>query len=121
LPDAYAAAGVNLSLPLFAGGYYSGRQQEAALKAAASELALKDEENSVIQEVHIAWLNSQNALERLRIARQLFDNARRSSDLAKARYDNGLSSIVEYNQAQLNLISAEITYTNTKYEYRSHI
>jgi outer membrane protein len=117
LPDAYAAAGVNLSLPLFAGGYYSGRQQEAALKAEASELALKDEENSVIQEVHIAWLNSQNALERLRIARQLFDNARRSSDLAKARYDNGLSSIVEYNQAQLNLISAEITYTNTKYEY----
>jgi len=40
-----------------------------------------------------------------------------SGDLAKARYDNGISSVVEYNQAQLNLVSAEINYADTKYEY----
>ena len=38
-------------------------------------------------------------------------------DLAQARYQNGASSIVELNQAQLNKISAEITFANTKYEY----
>jgi len=67
--------------------------------------------------VRIAWLNSQNAFDRLRITAQLVKNASRSFDLAQARYQNGASSIVELNQAQLNKISAEIAYANTKYEY----
>jgi outer membrane protein TolC len=37
--------------------------------------------------------------------------------LAQARYRNGISSIVEFNQAQLNLLSAQITYADTQYEY----
>jgi outer membrane protein len=53
----------------------------------------------------------------MQITRQLVANASRSFDLAQARYNNGLSSIVELNQAQLNKISAEISFANTKYEY----
>jgi len=117
LPANYAAAGVGLSLPIFAGGLYTARQKEAALRAQASEQALLDEENNVIRDVRIAWLNAQNAFERLRITRQLLQNASRSFDLAQARYDNGVSSIVELNQAQLNKISAEISDADTKYEY----
>ena len=49
--------------------------------------------------------------------RQLLENAKRSYNLAEARYKNGVSSIVELNQAELNKISAEIAYANTKYEY----
>ncbi len=40
-----------------------------------------------------------------------------SYDLAQARYTNGISSIVEFNQAELSLISAQIAYANTQYEY----
>ena len=29
----------------------------------------------------------------------------------------GISSIVEFNQAELNLLAAQITYANTQYEY----
>ena len=29
----------------------------------------------------------------------------------------GISSIVEFNQAQLNLVAAQIAYANTQYEY----
>jgi outer membrane protein len=117
LPDNYAAAGLNLSLPLFAGGLYAARQQEAVLRARAAAETLRDEENNVIRDVRIAWLNAQNAFERLRITRQLLQNATRSYDLAQARYKNGVSSIVELNQAQLNKVSAEITAATTRYEY----
>jgi len=117
LPDNYAAAGVALTLPLFAGGYYSARQKEAELRARAAEENLRDEENNVIRDVHIASLNVQNSFERLRITSQLLENAALAFDLAEARYQNGVSSIVELNQAQLNKISAEITHANTKYEY----
>jgi outer membrane protein len=117
LPDNYAAAGVSLSVPLFAGGLYSARQAEAELRARMAEESLRDKQNDVVRDVRIAWLNAQNAFERFRINSLLIDTASRSFDLAKARYDNGASSIVELNQAQLNKTSAEIGYANTKYEY----
>jgi outer membrane protein len=117
LPANYAAAGVGLSLPIFAGGLYTARQREAALRAQAADQAVRDGENNIIRDVRIAWLNAQNAFERLRITQQLVENASRSFDLAQARYNNGVSSIVELNQAQLNKISAEISDADTKYEY----
>ena len=117
LPDNYAAAGVVMSMPLFAGGYYSARQQEAELQAQADEASLRDLENNVIRDVRIAWLNTQNAFDRYRITGQLLENARQSYTLAQARYQNQISSIVEFNQAELNLLSAQIVYANTQYEY----
>ena len=117
LPDNYAAAGLSLTLPLYAGGLYSARQQEAELRARAADESLRDLEDNVIRDVRIAWLNAQNAFDRLRITAQLLDNAKQSYDLAQARYSNGISSIVEYNQAQLNLLSAQIAYADTQYEY----
>ena len=117
LPDHYAAAGVVLSLPLFVGNLYSARHKEAELRAKVAGETLRDEENNVIRDVRVAWLNAQNASERLRITGQLLEHAARSFDLAQARYNNGVSSIIELNRAQLNKISAEITQANTRYEY----
>jgi outer membrane protein len=117
LPDNYAAAGVSVTLPLYDGGLYTARQREAALRARAAEESLRDQENNVVRDVRIAWLNAQNAFDRLRITAALLDNTRQAFDLAQARYQNGISSIVEFNQAQLNLLSAQIAYANTQYEY----
>jgi outer membrane protein len=113
----YAAAGLTLSVPLFAGGYYSARQHAAELQAQAAEESLRDAENNIVRDVRITWLNAQNAYERLQISRKLLENAQQAFDLAQARFSNGISSIVEFNQAQLNLIQAQITYTTTQYDY----
>jgi outer membrane protein len=117
LPDHYAAAGLSLSMPLFAGGYYSAKQSEAELQARAAEESLRDLENNVVRDVRIAWLNTRNAFDRYRITGQLLENAKQSFDLAQSRYKAGISSIVELDQAQLNLISAQIAYADTQYEY----
>jgi outer membrane protein len=117
LPQNYAAAGLSLSMPIYAGGFYSARQQQAELLARAADENLRDLEDNVIRDVRIAWLNAQNAFDRLRITAELLDNAKQSYDLAQARYINGISSIVEFNRAQLNLLSAQITYADTQYEY----
>lgn len=117
LGDNYAAGGVILTLPLYAGGLYSARQQEAELRSQAAAESLRDLENNVVRDVRIAWLNAQNALDRLRITAQLLENTRQSYELAQARFNNGISSIVEFNLAQLNLLSAQIAYADTQYEY----
>ena len=116
LPDNYAAGGVQLSLPLFAGGLYTARQHEAELKAQADAEILRTAEDNVIRDVRIAWLNVNNALEQLRTTEQLVKHAAEAYDLAEARYKTGISSIVELSQAQLSLTSAQIANTSARYD-----
>ncbi len=116
LADNYAAAGVQLSVPLFAGGLYTARQHEAELKAQADAEMLRNAEDNVIRDVRIAWLNANNAMEQLRTTEQLVKHAVEAYDLAEARYKTGISSIVELSQAQLSLTSAQIANTNARYD-----
>ena len=113
----YAAAGIVLNLPLFNGFLYEARDKEAVLRAQAAEAALIEEENNVIRDTRIAWLNAGSAYERLAVTVTLVEQSRRSYALAEARYKTGSSSIVELNRAQLNLTSAELTDASARYEY----
>jgi outer membrane protein len=115
LPDNYAVGGIQLSLPLFAGGLYAARQHEAELKAQSDNEFLRAAEDNIVRDVHIAWLNVNNALEQLRTTEELVRNAAEAYDLAEARYKIGSSSIVELSQAQLNLTSAQIADANARY------
>jgi len=115
LPDNYAAGGVQLSLPLFAGGLYVARQQEAELKARADDELLRSLEDNIIRDVRVAWLNVNNSLEQLHTTEQLARHAAEAYDLAQARYQTGISSIVELSEAQLNLTSAQIANTSARY------
>jgi outer membrane protein len=115
LPDDYAVGGVQVSLPIFAGGLYVARQREAQLKAAADDELLRSVENNVIRDVRIAWLDVSDAIAQLSTTEQLAANANEAFTLAEARYKSGLSSIVELSDAQLNLTSAQITEANARY------
>ena len=115
LPDNYAVGGIQLSLPLFAGGLYAARQHEAELKAQSDSQLLRAAEDNIVRDVHLAWLNVNNALERLHSTEQLVRHAVEAYDLANARYQIGSSSIVELSQAQLSLTSAQIANTNARY------
>lgn len=115
LPDSYAAGGVQLSVPLFAGGLYTARQHEAELRAQSDNELIRALEDDVIRDVRIAWLNVATALEQLRTTEDLVSNATEAFTLAEARYKNALSSIVELSEAQLNLTSAQIAEANARY------
>jgi outer membrane protein len=117
LPDHYAAAGVNLNIPLFAGGLYQGRKEEASLRAKAAEEMLRDEENNVARQVQVSKLNADYAYERVALTEQLLKNARQAFGLAQTRFKLGSSSIFELSQAELNRTSAEIAQANAKYDY----
>jgi outer membrane protein len=115
LPDNYEVGGIQLSLPLFAGGLYMARQHEAELKAQSDGELSRALEDNIVRDVHIAWLNVNTAMEQLRTTEQLVRNAAEASDLAQARYQIGSSSIVELSQAQLSLTSAQIAEANARY------
>jgi outer membrane protein len=116
LTSRYAALGINVSIPLASGGLLSARRAEANLKASAEEQHLHGLENIVTRDVTTAWLDAQASFRRLELAEELRAHATDAVELAQARYDIGLGSIVELSQAQLNKTRAEIERAEAQYD-----
>jgi outer membrane protein len=75
--------------------------------------------NLVTRDVRVSYLNAITAYDRLGLNAQLLRQAQLALDLAQGRYEQGLSSIVELSQAQLNLTSAQISSTSAGYDYQT--
>jgi len=116
LPANYSAGGIQVSVPVFAGGLYEARQHEAELRARAAAESLRTVEDDISRDVRVAWLSLNNARQRLRTNQQLARYAANAYQLADARYRVGSSSIVELSQAQLELTTAQIDETTARYE-----
>jgi outer membrane protein len=115
----YSAVGVNVNVPLTNGGLFSARGAEASLRARAEEQRLRDLENRVVRDVRTAWLDVQASFLRLDLTEQLRSHAFDAADLAQARYDIGLGSIVELSQAQLSKTRAELDQATARYDYQT--
>src|SRR5713226_8861106 len=101
------------------GGLLTARGAEASLRARAEEQHLRDLENRVARDVRTAWLDAQASFLRLDLTEQLLAQASDAADLAQARYDIGLGSIVELSQAQLNKTRAELEQATARYDYQT--
>jgi outer membrane protein len=116
LPNNYAAGGIQLSLPIFAGGAFVAREHEAQIRARVAEESLRDAEDNAARDVRIAWVGLKDAVQRLRTTEQLLKHATKAFDLAQARYKAGSSSLVELTDAQLSATSAAIAEANARYD-----
>ena len=119
VPERYGAVGVNVTIPVFNGGLFKARETEAQLKAQAAAKNITDEENRVMRDVRIAFLDATTAYQRIGLTQQLVDQASQSLQLAQSRFQLGLGSIVELSQAQLNLTSAQIAFASARYDYQA--
>jgi outer membrane protein len=119
LQSSWAAAGINVDIPVFNGGLFSARRAEAEARSLAAEQVARDLSNRIARDVRLAYLDAVNAFERLTLTAQLLEQASMSFKLAQARYDLGLSSIVELSQAQLNVTRAQIAQASARFEYQS--
>jgi len=121
LTSRYAAAGFNVNIPIFNGRLFNALRTEATARARAQEQFLRDLQDRIVQDVRVAWFNTNSAYQRLSLTQQLLNEATLAFDLAQARYGLGLSSIVELSQAQLNRTEAEIEQVSAQYEYEGQI
>jgi outer membrane protein len=119
LPSRYAAAGFNVSVPIFNGRLFNAEHAEATARSHAQEQYLRDLQNRIAQDVRISWLNVISAYQRLSLTQQLLEQTTQAYDLAKGRYQLGLSSIIELSQAQLNLTEAQVEQVSAQYDYES--
>jgi outer membrane protein len=119
LHDNYAAAGFNLNVPIFNGGLFAARRSEAEFEAAARTRDVQEVQLQVSEQVRDAWYQANAAFRSLDVTNRLVTQSKEALRLAQDRYNAGLGSIVELNEAQLNETSAEITAADAIYAYLS--
>jgi outer membrane protein len=114
----YGAVGVNINVPIFNGGLYSARTAEARLEAKAANQDASRREVDIVRDVRMTWADARNAYLQIGVTQRLVDETNVAMRLAQARYDAGLGSIVELNQAELNQTSALITAATARFDYQ---
>jgi outer membrane protein len=119
LAPRYAAAGVNVNIPIFNGHLFGALQSEANYRAQAQNQYLRDLQDQIVRDVQTAWLNVNSAFQRLSVTERLLEQANQALDLARSRYSLGLSSIIELSQAELNQTDARIQRASATYDYEA--
>ena len=118
IPNWYGAVGVNVNIPVFNGFLYNARAKAADLQTEVNRQKLRDLQNTISRDVRVSWQDTNRAYERLSVTQQLRQQASLALDLAQARYNLGLGSIVEFTQAELQKTEADIADTDATYQYR---
>jgi outer membrane protein len=118
IPNWYGAVGVNINIPIFNGSLYNARAKAADLQTELNHQKLSDLRNNIARDVRNSWQDTNRAYERLSVTQQFREQASLGLDLAQARYNLGLGSIVEFSQAELQKTEADLADTDAKYQYR---
>jgi outer membrane protein len=119
LEQNYGAAGINVHVPVFNGGLYSGRAAEAKLRAQAANRDVSNLSLLITRDVRVNWARAKDAYLQIQVAHDLVDQTGVALRLAQARYDAGLGSIVELSQAELSQTSALIAAASARFNYLS--
>ncbi|HEV2486508.1 MAG TPA: TolC family protein [Terracidiphilus sp.] len=117
----FGAAGANINIPVFNGFLFNARAQEAKLRASAAGEQVRNLRDEIARDVRMAVLNSQNAFQRIGVTQEMLNESNMALDLSEARYQIGLSGIVELTQAQLAQTEAQIAYTTARYAYQTSL
>ncbi len=117
IQQTYSAVGFNINIPVLNGGLFKARREEAESRAAAADKDVEALSVQIASDVRVAWLDANDAFQRLDVTTRMVAEAKEALRLAQARYDNALGSIVELSEAQLNETKAEIDAASAKYDY----
>lgn len=101
----YSAA-VGLSFPLFTGGRNRYDVRQAELEAELAREQLRDLSQQVSLDVWTSYYGLRTARQRLATSRDLLNSAQQSADVARARYREGVGTIVDVLTAQSALETA---------------
>jgi outer membrane protein len=110
-------AGLVVTWPLFNGFRTEQQVAEAREHERVAEYAIADLRQRVIEEVHTTFLNWQASIAVINKAEQTLNASREELHLAEERYKQGLSSVVELDDAQRRFTVDSAAYVTALYDY----
>ena len=109
------AAGVSLSWNLFDGGYTKVRQDNLKIAMESQQLLLERQRKELERDVRNAWTSYQNQLYIMEVEADNILTASLNFDRTTEQFRQGQVSSVEFRQAQLNRLYAQINYNRAKF------
>ena len=109
--------GVGLSVPIFNGGALSANKRAARDQLEANRITLAQTEKNADAEVEASYLDISGQVERIANARVLVEQAQLNLETATERYRLGLGIILDVTNAQTQLFSAQVSATQSVYDY----
>jgi outer membrane protein len=108
-----------LSVPIWDGDVTRGRVVQARALVAQAETNRRQNVDLVNLDVRSSYLTLLQARNRVAVANQALAEAQESFRLARVRYNNGISTLVEVSDAQAALTQAENNQVNALYDYNN--
>lgn len=121
VPDEMAwdwSLGAALTIPIFSG--FSTQNRIAEAKALMRNLTAQEESlrQNIRLEAEQAFLNFNEALERIAVTQKAMDQARENYELASGRYQVGIGQPLEINDAEVLLANARANHINALYDFK---
>lgn len=106
--------GAAAAMPIFTAGGIAGSVQTAEAQQREALLTYQQSIQNAFREVSDSLVSHTKAREQLAYQEQQVATLRRYLELARLRYDNGYTSYIEVLDAERNLYSAEVAYSQTQ-------
>ncbi len=110
-------AGIVITWPIFNSFLTTDQIAETKFRQHSILRAIEELRQEVILQVHTAFLNWQASLQRISRAEKTLAASRAELELAEKRYEAGLTSIIELEDAQRNYTADDAAYADALYGF----
>ncbi len=117
-PTSNPNVSVSFQIPLYDWGEKKARIKAAEANIKSSELSLDNQKNSIIIGIRQVIRNLQNYEDQIEIARIREQNAQKTFNINKVKYENGDITGLDYNLIQSQLSSTKTSYSNALISYK---
>ena len=109
--------GLSLNVPVFSRYATRNQVKSARISYNAQQLQLETVKKQLYKEIQQAWYNAVSARSKFESSTQAASAASESFALATAKYENGKSSITEFNEAKNQYLKARSDLAQARFEY----
>ena len=109
--------GVNVTMPIFAGGSTWAGQKQAYYQRQAAEKSLEAAQRGATLNIRSLYRQLEADVARIKARKQATKSAQSAMEATQTGYEVGTRNIVEVLQAQLSVFSAQRDYAYARYDY----
>ncbi len=117
--------GLDLSFPVYTGGYRTAQVQKAKIELDKTRLRIDQNKEQIYNQVHNIRLRLEEALERITSGKKSLATVKKAFEIAQISADNGLATQLElkdtrvlYDQAMLNYYAAVYDYLDAYFDWQ---
>ena len=108
--------GLNLSVPIFNRFSTRNRIRSARVDQANQQLQLDNTKKTLYKEIQQVYYNALNAQSKTQSSAEAVQSSKDAFDLVQAKYENGKSTITEFNEAKNKYMKSESDLVQARYE-----